>query len=1466
MSNYQYSSNAVDSLIAYINDVKPFHSKLSEVVEEYQFYENLNVDINDAKHFTRVKVSGIWDNEVYANGVFPPFFRLPFAKHFKSSTYWSNDYLIDNQTKDTQIPGLQSGYALRHNVGLRRVQKNGKTLLEGLDFHVTHGAYTATIDGQKQLASTTVLGADSTFDDTSLRYDDYVVYGKHKTSQVIDAQGVVHDVLVKNPLVTVTDIVPNLHAENYEEWELKCVQSVESTSTTNVQYEETFTATTVKNIAHQLDSTDLFIQCYYVDADNVLQPIVPNKIIFLNSNEIQVRFTRLRKYKIRIVKHVDSSVTFNANINTPSNVWEIQHNLGTTNLMTSVRTMVNGELTPINPNSIEFVDLNTIKVKFSNNQLKTGAVSIGSIENYSTKVFEEPVAKNIWSFNNTLGIADGFFSVVDSAGSIVFPKRISINTNNITVEFSKPTSGKLMYASLFTAGKEQSIFSVTGSSSGLIGYARPETPFVSGPISFNIIPNDLTYQFTVGETYVLTPANRITSHKDYTDTDEWSIIKVNPIAYKRPRFSKAGGPSISTFNFLNAGAKDQVLTITFIDGRFEVVSSVLGNMGFATFGNNFVASDTTFYFVLSAGNYAPANGDYFSVRIINEAPKIENLDLTIGYDPDLPDGYASDIPPDGNIESYSLTPYDDIEVGFDLTTLQLAIVDPAIANSFFTITFNGTNFDVIQYTDATCRQELNTFAQAEVGVPYNNGKISFTVPSSISYVNDEVFTFNVTNRPPEVDSGDFVMISDRFGSIHLYPKSFIDSPGQTWTIEFISPTEFSVSADGVSSSMTFANGNVSKSYDNGFIHFTLFQNSQIPFATGDRFFVTIQDEKPSFLIHNKTTGFYDPLTIGKWYWNGKIGLKIALPKIKIREYDSRIADPRQWPFRQIDSLNFANDPAVKFNTRSDTVLFTRPPRFDASGDVYTCSLLTTSSAYKHRGLPQIFNVASARQGTRKAAKVGSTYIEDGYPEQSSPELSSTLPHDGLFEFQISKSGPDFVEYDRFTETHNDSSFTFEIISDEPKLYHADDVIIFEAPLTNEVVTVERETTDKVFVKTSSKRPELGVNPADPSDQWIPTYVVATDPFSDENDAITLYSSTLNEPIAKVQNVTGANESYQFVMKRSFFEDGYLPFNTRIGTRVSQSEQENSILKTRISEFLKFSDKISFYDNLNISLTEGAVGSDLTMTEKFSFSLDFPLYDPNPLPDGQPNPHRFGLHDVVNVSIFDAGFKGFFAGYDTLPYDEDPNNYDDTDTIQTSWFGNVAGGMTPLGGFGGHAFMVNDKPSGDIGTSKINETMTIYSRMTPESIGFADEMIFDGLPVLDSEGWTNATVTSGLSLVDAEGWTNATFDGIYGTGAEIPPDTTYELTVTISKLASPVGSIAADILVGTPYEGFPASVININRKTSIITIIKRGTTATTAIMYTDLQAQTQAPSTVLENTADFLKIEILTPSTGTLVVF
>lgn len=1383
MSNYQYSSNAVDSLIAYINDVKPFHSKLTEIVEEYQFYENLDVVVDDKQHFIKTKIAGVWDNEVYSNGLYSPFINLPFIKQSKSSKYWSNSIRLTESDRDSQLPGLQTAYYLRHNIGVRKVVNDGRVQNEGVDFHISHGAFSVNIDGSKKRFVETSLS------DLTMNADDGEITDEFKRKvkglQIISESTELIYNEVEDANAVIANIVPNLDTPVYDEWTLECIQSGEQNGNSNLSYEHVQkTQSTNWVVKHKLGSTDLFLQCFVV-SNGTLVPIMPNSIQYFDENTIHINFTSPRSGKVKIIKFVNSAQTFGQHIDQPSDVWEITHNLNTKDLIAVPKIYINGVLEQVVPKQIIFLDENRIQVIFSTPQ--TGKISIGALRSYASKVFNQPNPSTTWSFDNTLRADSGIFIVVRDDGNIIFPQEITFSKSLIFVKFSTPTAGKLLFAKLFSSGQENTLFSVTGAISGMIGYARAGYQFSSDLISFIVKPKSETTVFSIGEKYVLTPANKITTHKSYVSNEKWSIIKVNPIAHLKPKFSKSGAPTIENFVFLDKGVREQTISLIFNGSTFVVKSDDGSFLGNVNVGSTF--TNDHFSFNIKSGNISPVIGDNFEIKILNPEPKVEGLDFTVGYD----------------MIPYDDAEYDDHLINFDLTSLNIKIENPAIPSCRFELVFDGTEFTVSKYQDLVSKQLLATYESVKVGIPYNNNEFSISIPDTVSYVQGDMIVFNVVNSDPSINKTDLFMHSKRFGWINLYPKSFIDSPAQQWKIQV--NDDSSLTVIGSKTGRSNIQGSTINSYDNGMIHFTLIEG-EIPFQTGDSFYVDINDEKPSYLVYGETSGFMSPITVGKWYWNGKFGLKIEEPRYRIKEFTS--SGRNNYPTRELKTGDVIIDSVGR------KITFNKPPRYDAKSDVYKLALV--KNLYKGQ---QYFSVKSSISGVKRGLTMNERYIDDMRVEQSKG-LGFDY-HDGVVDITV--KGPNF-DYNE----NNPCILTFEVESNSPSLYHGNDLIIFNEDVSSKVVDVERETNDVIFIKTNVQSPLLGT---DANNEWIPSYAVQKNAFSDESRDIEIFSSILNKKVGYVRTLGDeTNYLYQFVVDTEFFNE-FLPFNTTFGTKVVQNEQENSIVKARISEKMKVFDFNRFTDNVKLNITD-----------RLEIKIDLSKFDKTPF-----------FLDKINVTVDDKTFRGFFSGYDTLPFDIEPHGYEDTDEIQNEFFSTSAGGI---------GYLIKDKSPAVKASSKISDTFVAYSGIANLNLDYVDPVAVDNQPAYDSFGWENASVDTGLSPVDAEGWDNASFDMTY---SQLGPDATgviYELTVNIGKLEK---AAEGSPLFGTNYADVPAEMVNVIRKVNYITVMRKGNAFfNTLVMFTDETLQQQVPTTVVESTNDYVKIKLTNPSTGKLVIF
>lgn len=120
----------VSSLVSYINDIKPFHSKLTEVVVEYQANDNMNVAIVD-KDYMDIHMSSVWQLEEVSDGI-QTRYRIPAAV---MPRYSEDFHQSDRVGVTDEIPGQPGAYHVPNNAALE-VLVNGFPKTLGFDYTV----------------------------------------------------------------------------------------------------------------------------------------------------------------------------------------------------------------------------------------------------------------------------------------------------------------------------------------------------------------------------------------------------------------------------------------------------------------------------------------------------------------------------------------------------------------------------------------------------------------------------------------------------------------------------------------------------------------------------------------------------------------------------------------------------------------------------------------------------------------------------------------------------------------------------------------------------------------------------------------------------------------------------------------------------------------------------------------------------------------------------------------------------------------------------------------------------------------------------------------------------------------------------------------------------------------------------------------------------------------------------------
>lgn len=137
----------LNSLVSFINDTKPFHSKLTEVQEVYQFSDDMVVKIDETTQ-EKLKLTSFWLNEYFSDGratnasggqrsLQIPFSYSPLFRGIAESTF-------STAQKSNCLQYIENIFDQNNKVLSDLViRRDGHNIFthQGLDYHVSHGAY-----------------------------------------------------------------------------------------------------------------------------------------------------------------------------------------------------------------------------------------------------------------------------------------------------------------------------------------------------------------------------------------------------------------------------------------------------------------------------------------------------------------------------------------------------------------------------------------------------------------------------------------------------------------------------------------------------------------------------------------------------------------------------------------------------------------------------------------------------------------------------------------------------------------------------------------------------------------------------------------------------------------------------------------------------------------------------------------------------------------------------------------------------------------------------------------------------------------------------------------------------------------------------------------------------------------------------------------------------------------------------
>ncbi|WP_407308420.1 hypothetical protein [Acinetobacter sp.] len=1090
----------VQSLVDFLLDTKPYHSKLTEIVEEYRFYDDINVDIKE-RFSSKMKISPTTMFNYFSSAT--PLYRVMPAKRMVSPSFSLEMYKAGlEENTDLALVPFVYGKKAGTNTGANTVNIRRKgfvePLTESVDYFQSNGAF------------------------------------QFQIKQIRDAHG---------------DFSP-LWANTIDD---------------NVIVEST-----------------LATQHQALDRSNPSSSW--NKIRAI-LNEIQVAVNSIHGHA-DVQRELDLLYAILDSDTLPRSYEALLAWLGVPN--------DNGILVQLS----EKHDREWLEVQFT--------------------ALTPPLFFNMFT---DIGVRES--GLTDYANT----RSSYISVENISLKFD----GDVQEWTLQTFEEDNTLYSVVGSVSGPVGFIKAGDSFDNGHISF--ITKKLATP--VGsDSVTLTPTRKIVISPNAA-LETWNIIKTNPIAHNRPQFTSARYGYLTYVVVLDQTMPtcDLILTARG-DGFFDLTSTAEPSYkGVAEVGKAF--NDGRIVFLISKGTRSFIKNERFYITIENQPASPINLDLGFGFDVDPYDDDISTYPTNETLGFY----FDGRFTDYDLSRLNLKISqtakdarqwraravpnmsrqigsypDPLNADGSLQV-YHADHF-VLEYSDDNFLTPAVYVSDIEIGGTYSSEiyGIHFSIPpASRPFI--AVSAYN--NADPRVISGDILsfsvsnplprVIETSASSVHfprliMHSGDFYDAPEAHWIVEFTKDNIFNVTAlnsgviivPTISCSIDTAGRNVNEgfSFKGSGIHFTIMPGDGV--STGDVFTFETYAQKPSYLVHGSVSGWTEPATVGKFYWNGKIGFKI---------------NP---PVAQTYVNGISTDLGLKLNVREDcpsvTYTFTRTPAgfIVTRSDTGETNFVSLNGIFKDKWL-----------STRVTATADFTIFINShdYPLWNSADVIIINPES---QGRLPNFGETIV-----IEKTKESRLDLNLVSADVDL----------SPLSP--ITIDQRfigiTTQGIPLSSTSPETSL-------LQGWIPLTTqkldsaTSTAEFFDPTTSYVFTSSATNEKVGVLkQQSTGVNEPIVFEWDQNFYMK-YLPLNAEANIVISDTGW-NENTRVRITESVKFLisggalvEDWMFHDDITVKVTEKNF---ISLAAKW--------------------------HDSFSTIVKDGPFGGFLPGYGNMPYDAEKSS-------------------------------------------------------------------------------------------------------------------------------------------------------------------------------------------------------------------
>jgi hypothetical protein len=1243
----------VDSLIDYILDVKPYHTKLTEVISEFRFTDQLSVRITD-EFKSKTRLASDWSFD-YISDAFRTRYLVPDFTYPRYSLEGNRHY-IDLAT--AELPKLKAdynltGYQLKASRGVESVVHNqyadsilqsSTSLVEGIDYHVSKGIFSFYLNspGNTRTWSLTDLGEQPNFS----------LFGSKNQAASLVREGSITLYSNLNDLNDPNNLKVDLATYPTDTWTIKCLTEHETIDVTSTSL--------IWTAAHNLNTMNVMAIFFHGNySTNWDYPLLNDQFLeqfsIIDENHVALTNSYPLQGIIRLVQ-VPDHLTFPIG---PANTgsWTIKHNLKTDNVIVQLyEELIGGELRLVQPISITLPDSTHATVEFTPGI--TGKIFV--LPAYQPLTSEQvaiPAGQSIYI--DISGFTEEFVPQIqayDTTGAVltyVKPYVMGYSPTQVFIIFPVDFTGKIF----LTHPKSEHVYSVTSEMLGLHGYASAAHRFSGNGISF-LIENE-TSELNDSLTIKAQPEG-FTVHPNAPE-EVWSLIKVNPIS-----ISNVQNVAANTLKIVAIGLEDYqnfqadwTITCTAVTNT-EVTFKVEGfyiSTGVKFVEKNYtITANTYFDTQLDGENITLSTGEKI-LRLVfyprSRKVKLgDSLSFNLGYEgvsySALPYDYNARIYPSSSIDVPKQFHFQTAATGQTVFNFTYKTVDSVKVNGITQvhgIDYNITTTGIIFLSPLAKNTEVLIDITDVQLLPTGT---NYDFYDSINY-NTEYSYYDLPPFMGELKPQSSTLKILPLGS--AYTRASVEKD-EIWTLTY-SANDGNFKVVG-SETGEMAPAYLGKEYDNGLVRFRIVDTTEVfdvlknvgtyrtqyeqralangDLADGDIISFIVLKEKANYLVHGSVTGFTKPAIVGQYYWNGLIGFNLSSPYYQI-----------SGPF--ISPVIITTVGAVEFDNVGH-ITFSQPPRFDSSDEQFTFTLHTAADYPKLLPVRPQYLVQSSLRGSLPAAPIGALYQD----------------------FETSWSGTERnLKFELTIDTAQEGDFVVDIVSHPFKEFHSEEVLFTPGIMTGKLV-VNTFQPDDFQLSINSSHPELGG-----SGHNVPTYIVNTsaNPTTpDRGIEQELWLSNSGHKVGTLKKLYDSTSSMlrQVIDFEADFAAAYLPLNQQFSFTNLQADLYADLAKIKFAERFVLNEMYSLYDeaaiaiefsssliNIVVEQTDTALA---TMTEN-----KFGVYDELPY-DLSPYDYYFPAFTIseeavpssVGTSISDFGLSIVMqydvveAGYDEIAYD------------------------------------------------------------------------------------------------------------------------------------------------------------------------------------------------------------------------